>query len=77
MVDDDAELALLDAAGPVRWRVVAKDGADLPPARRGERPAAVRLGPGETMDVELAPAPGRYRLRVLSYSNVLVDVQVR
>jgi FtsP/CotA-like multicopper oxidase with cupredoxin domain len=80
LVDNDAEVALLDSAyAPITWRRVAKDGADLPPAQRVVTPSQLTFGPGETIDVEIAPKPGRYVLRVLgpSYSNVLIDVQVR
>jgi FtsP/CotA-like multicopper oxidase with cupredoxin domain len=40
-----------------QWRVLAKDGADLPAARATLRAATVALHPGETMDVELAAEP--------------------
>jgi FtsP/CotA-like multicopper oxidase with cupredoxin domain len=76
LVDNDANVSLLDDAGPVTWRRIAKDGADLPDDARLTGPARVHLGPGETFDVEVAPTPGRYRLQVLSYTNVLIDVRV-
>jgi FtsP/CotA-like multicopper oxidase with cupredoxin domain len=42
---------------PLRWRPRAKDGADLPAAARGERPARLtRFGVGETYDFEWTPA---------------------
>jgi FtsP/CotA-like multicopper oxidase with cupredoxin domain len=44
---------LLRDSTVVTWRPVAKDGADLPPARAVEGPAAVVMGAGETMDVEI------------------------
>jgi FtsP/CotA-like multicopper oxidase with cupredoxin domain len=47
------------------WRPVAKDGADLPPSQRAERPAYLLTGPGETADFEFTPAaPGELRLEV-------------
>jgi FtsP/CotA-like multicopper oxidase with cupredoxin domain len=50
-----------------RWRAVAKDGADLPPAQATMRPAQVIMGPGETADFEFKPAaPGEWRLEVKS-----------
>ena len=50
-----------------RWRAVAKDGADIPPALATERPAFVVMGPGETSDFEFTPAtPGRWRIDVAS-----------
>jgi FtsP/CotA-like multicopper oxidase with cupredoxin domain len=49
----------------VRWRAVAKDGADLPPSLATERPAIVMLNVGETYDFELdAREPGEYVLEM-------------
>jgi FtsP/CotA-like multicopper oxidase with cupredoxin domain len=43
----------------VPWRMVAKDGADLPPSLRGPGPARQILSIGETLDVEVTPeTPG-------------------
>ncbi len=48
-----------------RWRPVAKDGADLPPALTQWRRAELLTGPGETEDVEIGPEPrGDLTLRV-------------
>ena len=45
------------------WRVVAKDGADLPAPQATVRPAVARLTVGETLDAEFTPAsPGEYAL---------------
>lgn len=45
------------------WRLLAKDGADLPLAQAGPRPAVQFLSVGETDDVEFSPpAPGEYVL---------------
>ena len=50
-----------------RWRAVAKDGADLPPALAVASAAHTRLGPGETADYEFAPTtPGTWRMEVRS-----------
>ncbi|MEO6526698.1 MAG: multicopper oxidase domain-containing protein [Gemmatimonadaceae bacterium] len=47
----------------VRWRALAKDGANLPATSATVRPAVQRVGVGETYDFELAsPVAGRYRL---------------
>jgi len=47
----------------VRWRALAKDGADLPPALAVEGPATVQINVGETYDAELdAREPGNYEL---------------
>jgi FtsP/CotA-like multicopper oxidase with cupredoxin domain len=49
----------------VRWRAVAKDGADLPPAAATDRPAVVMLNVGETYDFEFdAREPGEYVLQM-------------
>jgi FtsP/CotA-like multicopper oxidase with cupredoxin domain len=47
------------------WRPVAKDGADVPASARVGRPGRVRLGIGETYDVEITPeAAGDMQLEV-------------
>ncbi len=47
----------------VTWRARAKDGADLPPALRTERPGVQRLAVGETYDFDFTPpAAGEYIL---------------
>ena len=58
-------VSLSSAAGPVRWRAIAKDGADLPPHQFIEQPARVPLQPGETADYTYTPtSPG----------NIVLDV---
>ena len=39
----------------VRWRAIAKDGADVPEAARAPRPARQVIGMGETYDFEFTP----------------------
>jgi FtsP/CotA-like multicopper oxidase with cupredoxin domain len=52
-----AQVRLLNDTVSLRWRPVAKDGADLAPAARVEGPAFLRpLGTGETYDFEWSPA---------------------
>jgi hypothetical protein len=66
------------AAG--RWRPIAQDGADLPAALRGERPALAMLGPGETADFAYTPTrPGRMALEVWieQGQRIVVPVDVR
>jgi FtsP/CotA-like multicopper oxidase with cupredoxin domain len=49
----------------VRWRPLARDGADLPTALRTPVPARLELGPGETADFIYTPArPGQLSLEV-------------
>jgi hypothetical protein len=51
----------------VRWRPVAKDGADLPMGARGERLARQIVSMGETYDFEYTPTRrGTLRLEVRS-----------
>jgi manganese oxidase len=57
----------------VTWRPLAKDGADLPAARRVVRPARQALSIGETMDVEFFPtAAGEYLLEVRTAGGTLL-----
>lgn len=49
-------VTLSDAAGPVRWAPIAKDGADLPPHQRTMRSARMPMAPGETADFAYTPA---------------------
>jgi len=53
--DYNAIVSLLSADAPVEWRVVAKDGADLPPSQATVRPAKLTFAPGEIIDVEFTP----------------------
>ena len=46
----------------LEWRLVAKDGADVPATQATFRPGGQRLQVGETWDFEWIPAPGKYRL---------------
>ena len=56
---------LRNDSATARWRAIAKDGHDLPPAQATERLANVEMGPGETADFELRPAaPGEWRLEI-------------
>jgi FtsP/CotA-like multicopper oxidase with cupredoxin domain len=60
------ELTLLSDTTPVRWRALAKDGADLPMALATERPARQLVSVGETYDFEVTPKeakPLRFQLR--------------
>lgn len=58
-------LTLRNDSTVARWRAIAKDGADLPPAQATMRPAHVMMGPGETADFEFRPlVAGTWRLEV-------------
>jgi FtsP/CotA-like multicopper oxidase with cupredoxin domain len=61
------DMALEQNGAPVSWRVVAKDGADLPPHQIRERAATMTSGPGEIYDVEIAPKqPGIMTLKYIA-----------
>ena len=62
--DYSATVSILEAGQPVQWRVVAKDGADLPPTQATMRPATLTFAAGEIYDVEFKPkAWGNLTLR--------------
>lgn len=64
-VDELKTIRLLRDGKEVSWRLVAKDGADLPATQRMEATARFDLGVGETRDVEWTPpSPGLYVLEV-------------
>jgi FtsP/CotA-like multicopper oxidase with cupredoxin domain len=48
----------------VEWRLLARDGANLPSAQVLAGPSVEPLDVGETRDVEFVPLPGAYRLVV-------------
>ena len=50
-----AGFSLLGSSGVQHWRALAKDGADLPPARAADEPAKLSTLPGETYDFEFQP----------------------
>src|SRR5262249_5104147 len=49
------EISLESAGVPVKWRPIAKDGADLPSGQRTLCPARQTLSIGETYDFEFLP----------------------
>lgn len=63
--DDLKRVRLLRDGQEVEWRLIAKDGADLPSHRQVSAPARFVIGVGETRDVEWTPTkPGLYVLEV-------------
>jgi FtsP/CotA-like multicopper oxidase with cupredoxin domain len=69
--NDGKVIRLLSGDAPVRWRAVAKDGADLPPHQAVMRPAVILMGPGETADFELTVSePAELSLDVLTVGRV-------
>lgn len=66
-------ISLVADSIPLRWRAIAKDGADLPPAMATVRPASLRIGVGETYDFEFAPDhAGDFALRAVDLRGVPV-----
>ncbi len=64
----------------VRWKPLARDGADLPPALRGMKPATLSMGPGETADFTWVPTqPQELGLEVWigGGQRVVVPVEVK
>ena len=60
-----------------RWKPLARDGADLPPALRGAKAAVATMGPGETADFTYVPArPGSMVLEVWTESGQRVALPV-
>jgi manganese oxidase len=48
-------LEVLSDTVPIKWRAIAKDGADLPAVQAVLRPARLMIGVGEAYDFELTP----------------------
>jgi len=76
-IDDEADFILENDSGVVKWTPLAKDAMPVVASSRKAQPARVHIDPGETFDFEFAPKPGTYRLRVMSFSNVLVSIVVQ
>lgn len=72
-----ARMRLVHDGYPVRWRALAKDGADLPPRQQTLDFADRVVSVGETMDFEFRPTrPGQYQLEVRSFNGGLLAEQV-
>jgi FtsP/CotA-like multicopper oxidase with cupredoxin domain len=66
LTNGNLQVTLRGPQGPVQWRAVAKDGADLPPNQATMRPATLTISVGETYDFEYEPTgPGELRLEGL------------
>jgi manganese oxidase len=50
------QVSLRNVNGPVEWRIIAKDGADLPPDSVRSTKAQLTITVGETYDVDFLPA---------------------
>jgi hypothetical protein len=59
--------SLLVDGKPVKWKAIAKDGADLPPQQATVRDSSQGISVGETYDFQFSPEmPGNYVLRFCS-----------
>lgn len=66
LTNGNLQVSLRGPSGPVQWRAVAKDGADLPPNQATMRPANFTISVGETYDFEFEPSgPGEFRLEAV------------
>jgi FtsP/CotA-like multicopper oxidase with cupredoxin domain len=77
-------VSLLAGSSPVRWRAIAKDGADLPVSQATQRPARQTVSVGETYDFEFeSRSSAELRLEVfrpsraaIGQSQIVVPVRV-
>jgi len=64
-VSTNSRVSLLFREKPVSWKMIAKDGMDLPLQQEVIKPAVQDIAIGETMDFEFKPAkPGHYVFEV-------------
>lgn len=77
---NDGDFSLLGPDGLLRWRAIAKDGADLPLSQALVKEAQQELAPGEIYDFEYTPrGPGRLWLEVANTglnSKVVQPIEV-
>lgn len=74
--DYTMQVTLFDGSAPTTWRLVAKDGADLPESQATNRASRLVLAPGEIYDVEFTPhAPGDLRLEYRTVEPPVPDAK--
>lgn len=76
-MNDDAVGTLTARDSVVPWRVVAKDGADLPRALQALRPAKFLFGPGEIFDAEVDGATHGRTLHIVSFNTFDIPLVTR
>jgi FtsP/CotA-like multicopper oxidase with cupredoxin domain len=65
--ENSTQLELLQNGVPITWRIVARDGADLPVHQIREKPARTLSAPGQTFDAMITPEkPGTMTLRYMA-----------
>jgi FtsP/CotA-like multicopper oxidase with cupredoxin domain len=74
-------MRLLDGDNLTTWRIIAKDGMDLPADQLRDRPSEIQMGNGEAYDAEFVPTQtGKLRIDITAGNGVLLTsmfVQVR
>ena len=71
--DSHVTVSLLQKGQSLKWRAIAKDGADLPTQQATVRDAVQVISVGETYDFEFSPEkPGDYELRFYSEGGSVV-----
>lgn len=78
-VTTNSKVSFLSGQKPVNWKMIAKDGMDLPPQQKLMKQAVQDIAIGETMDFEFTPAkPGHYVFEVNNTNlNGLIKMPVR
>jgi hypothetical protein len=75
-IEDDARFSLVSDKTVLRWRAIAKDGADLDSTRAHDGPAQLVIAPGETYDFEVLLAAGTYELKMESREDAAIRIDV-
>jgi FtsP/CotA-like multicopper oxidase with cupredoxin domain len=76
--DFNLDLTLLAGDSTAQWRLLAKDGADLPANQTALRAAALHTTPGQTYDVEVTATAGaalRLRYKNAGFSEKAAPTQ--
>jgi FtsP/CotA-like multicopper oxidase with cupredoxin domain len=82
------QVSVRNAKGPMEWRIIAKDGADLPPEAVRSTKAQLTITVGETYDVEFStataedllldlflPAPKIHTTQTLSFAPAFLEAR--
>ena len=66
-------MRLLEGETLVRWRIVARDGMDLPTDQLRDGTSEIQMGNGETYDAEFVPTrAGELRVDITAGNGVLL-----
>jgi FtsP/CotA-like multicopper oxidase with cupredoxin domain len=83
--DYPARIAILEGGKPLEWRLIAKDGMDVPPSQATMRPSTLTFAAGEIYDVVFTPRTwgnltlefGTPKVGPLAEQATRVPIQVR